>query len=214
MITKNYHHYFIRAKKLFLLLFVCLVFPVFVLAQASSDEEYIVNPIINPSAAYCEGLGYKFILEETPEGQLGMCKFSETEQAEAWKFLSGEEAQKYSYCNKSGYEMKVIDDTIKCGQAYVPNFGCLACVLKDGSEVAAGNLLEQDKMEKLTKTETVSSICKIDGQCLSGEDTQNCPNDCIIKEKANNYFVILIAVLLIIIFAIIGVVFMIKRKKE
>jgi putative hemolysin len=106
----------------------------------------IVNPwataMVNPSAAYCEALGYNYITESTPEGERGLCVLPNGEAVSAWDFLKGKVGQEYSYCQQEGYQMKTVQDTETCMK-----FGtveCAVCVLDDGTEVEVTELMELD----------------------------------------------------------------------
>jgi len=95
--------------------------------------------IPNPSAVYCEELGYEYIVESTPQGEKGLCKLPNGETVSAWDFLKGKVAQEYSYCRQQGYEIKTVRDAEICSQ-----FGtveCAVCVLEDGSEVEVTELM-------------------------------------------------------------------------
>ena len=127
-----------------LLLFVFL-YPISLFAF--DGDAGIINPAPNPSAAYCEDLGYEFIIKDTPEGQLGVCKISDTIEAPAWDFLKGKEAVEYNYCSKMGYEMKISSDPEKCNTSF--SYECAVCILPDGQEVEAVNLMKLEKENKI-----------------------------------------------------------------
>ena len=95
--------------------------------------------IANPSAVYCEALGYEYIVESTPEGERGLCRLPGGDTVDAWQFLEGEVAQEYSYCSQKGYEIKTIHDTGKCAQFGIDK--CAVCVREDGSEVEVTELM-------------------------------------------------------------------------
>lgn len=106
----------------------------------------IVNPwataMVNPSAAYCEALGYEYTVESTPQGQRGLCVLPNGEAVSAWDFLKGKVGQEYSYCQQEGYQIKTVQDTETCMK-----FGtveCAVCVLDDGTEVEVTELMELD----------------------------------------------------------------------
>jgi len=211
-----------------ILFLLILFFPLSMLAQIGIDipDEGISNPAPNPSAAYCEGLGYEFVIKDTPEGQMGICKFSDSEEASAWDFLSGKDAEEHSYCSQEGYEMKVVDDPEKCGVAYSVGYGCLLCVLKDGTELEASNFLKTEKEAVLEDSRTKNNIiCNNDNICSGEENKQNCPQDCVktdakIKEAPQKVetFNIQIIIFLMIIFLIILIMFLayyfLIRKKS
>ena len=229
-----------KRKKYLILLFLLVFFPVVLFAEN-------VNNILrdggmpNPSALYCTELGYEFVIIDTPEGQKGICKFSDLEQAPAWDFLRGEEAINRSYCSQEGYEMKIVDDSEKCGIAYVLGRGCLMCVLEDGEEVESFSILKAAKegekaIEELKNKFAV--ICNNDSICLSPETSQNCPGDClkndeqIQQENVNNIntdnksenkiggnqtfniqvIFFIVFVVLIILIIILAYIFLIRKK--
>jgi len=95
--------------------------------------------IPNPSAVYCEELGYEYTIESTPQGERGLCKLPNGEVVSAWDFLKGKVAQEYSYCSQQGYEIKTVRDPEICSQ-----FGtveCAVCALEDGTEVEVTELM-------------------------------------------------------------------------
>lgn len=98
--------------------------------------------MVNPAAAYCEALGYEYLIEDTPEGQRGLCQLPNGEAVDAWQFLKGKVGQEYSYCQQKGYQIKTVKDTEKCMK-----FGtveCAVCVLEDGTEVEVTELMGLD----------------------------------------------------------------------
>jgi len=212
----------LKRKKYSAILFLLILFsPLSVLAQIGVDipGEGISNPAPNPSAAYCEGLGYEFIIKDTPEGQTGICKFSDSEEASAWDFLSGKDAEEHSYCSQEGYEMKVVDDPEKCGVAYSVGYGCLLCVLKDGTELEASNFLKTEKEAVLEDSRTKNNIiCNNDNICSGEENKQNCPQDCVktdartreVPQKVKIIFLIIIFSIILIMF--LAYYFLIRKK--
>ena len=58
------------------------------------------NAMLNPSAVYCEALGYNYTVETTEFGEKGLCKLPNGQAVDAWQFLEGKVAQEYSYCKK------------------------------------------------------------------------------------------------------------------
>jgi len=106
----------------------------------------VVNPrataMENPAAAYCEALGYEYLIEDTPEGQRGLCQLPNGEAVDAWQFLQGKVGREYSYCHQEGYEMRTVRDAETCMR-----FGtleCAVCVLEDGTEVEVTELMGLD----------------------------------------------------------------------
>ena len=84
----------------------------------------------NPSAVYCQNLGYDYEINNTLDGEIGVCIFeddvydcTQTDGEEenctlvkkgikcnAWDFLNGKCGQEYSYCEKNGYGIKTLSD--------------------------------------------------------------------------------------------------------
>jgi putative hemolysin len=131
-----------RRKILLGLLLVCLVL--------GTPPSYAIP---NPSAEYCQGLGYEGIIEETEEGQVGICKFPDGSSCSAWDFLQGECGEDWSYCKQRGYEMKTISIDVWSSNAI--------CVLPDGSEAEVLDLMR----------------CEMAGGKWEDEECK-CPRDC------------------------------------
>jgi PGF-CTERM protein len=114
----------------------------------------------NPSAVYCEALGYEYTTFMTTYGEVGKCILPNGEAVDAWDFLRGKVALEYSYCAKEGYEAKHVERE-DCKD-------CLVCVLPDGSEVEVTELMG------LSFKETTCG----DGVCGIPENYTSCPQDC------------------------------------
>lgn len=129
----------------------------------------IVFALANPSAVYCEKMGYEYVIERTEGGQTGICRFSETESCLGWLFFNGKCGEEYSYCSKNGYGLKTVSDIQKC------IFGgeCAVCVMGDGREIPITELI--DVVGGLVSTERICG----DDVCDSPEETHEiCPEDC------------------------------------
>ena len=122
--------------------------------------------LLDPSAVYCKALGYQYIIEETPQGQRGVCQLPNGKKVSAWKFLKGEAAKEFSFCEKQGYEIKTIEDPQKCASIFSSK--CAVCILKDKSEV---------EVTKLMNLSFYESICG-DKVCSDPENFKTCPKDC------------------------------------
>jgi len=66
--------------------------------------------ISNPSAVYCESLGYKYEISSTESGDVGICVISPYIKLDAWDFFEGKIGQQYSYCAINGYPTQTLDD--------------------------------------------------------------------------------------------------------
>jgi len=123
--------------------------------------------IKDPSAVYCEQLGYEFTVQEDQNGsQVGICKFSDGEVCSALAFFQGECGQNYSYCQKQGYTLKSVADPEKCDYTVVP---CSFCVSQNGVEIG--------EVSKLMKLDLGEGKCG-DGKCTMDENFEICPQDC------------------------------------
>lgn len=71
---------------------------------------YYTTGTSNPAAMYCSELGYDYEVIDTPDGQQGMCRFSEDHQCNAWDFLIGRCGQELSYCALHGYAIMTQTD--------------------------------------------------------------------------------------------------------
>ena len=109
--------------------------------------------IANPAAVYCEKLGYEYIIKETVDGQQGFCQFPNGTIVDGWEFFTGEKGQEYNYCQKNGYEMKIIVSE-ECQYASK----CVVCVLEDGTEVKATELVGIDSKSTLSPWDPVEPI--------------------------------------------------------
>ena len=140
---------------------------IIIFAIAISISLSSVIAMKNPSAVYCEEMGYEYIIEESEAGQTGVCKFSEAESCNGWEFLTGRCGKEHSYCEKEGYELKTISDSEKCSTiSFSPE--CAVCVLEGGKEVEVTDLMGLSFEE---------GTCG-DGKCTLGECFENCPQDC------------------------------------
>ncbi len=129
----------------------------------------------NPSAVYCQSLGYTYETRETPEGTVGSCRISGSVECNAWDFLQGKCGTDYSYCASKGYKQKAGTGR-ECG-VDSPNARCLLCILPDGSSREVSGLMDLNVAE---------GRCG-DGSCTVGENYQNCPKDCPVGPKTIKY---------------------------
>jgi len=119
-----------------------------------------VFAMLNPSAVYCNSLGYTYDTED------GTCTLPDNSKVDAWKFLQGMVATNYSYCSKAGYEIKTVNDSNTCAEFGIET--CSVCILPNGSEIEVTELMNLSFAE---------GSCG-DGRCTIGETFKNCPSDC------------------------------------
>lgn len=129
---------------------------------------YTTYGLRNPAAVYCEAMGYEYVIEETPDGQIGLCKFPDGSTCVGFDFLKGKCGEDYSYCKKKGYEVRVAIGPEKCGPFAAPKEECVVCVLENGTEIEVTKLMGLDFRE---------GVCG-DGFCVFGENYNNCKEDC------------------------------------
>ncbi|MBU1110462.1 DUF333 domain-containing protein [Patescibacteria group bacterium] len=79
-------------------------------AQIYESREQSSVGMANPSAVYCQELGYKYQTVATDGGQYGVCTFPDDTVCKAWDFLKGKCGQAYSYCVKQGYNIETVVD--------------------------------------------------------------------------------------------------------
>lgn len=102
----------------------------------------------NPSASYCIDMGYNYVIDHTPDGDIGICQFPDGSYAEAWPFLRGESRSDMSYCKINGLEQEIANDS-RCPGYYTGS--CVICALADGSGVEASALATQNPRVPFTE---------------------------------------------------------------
>jgi putative hemolysin len=90
----------------------------------------------NPSAVYCNEMGYEFVVLKATGGERGICVMPDGEECDSWAFYSGECGQDYSYCTRNGLAVSAI----KKGDSLAKE--CTTCVLANGSLRTVSALLE------------------------------------------------------------------------
>lgn len=144
-----------------------MVMGIIIIVMVISIPVDIVFALKSPSSVYCEQMGYEWVIETTEIGQMGVCKFSETESCPGWDFLTGKCGEEYSYCSEKGYQLKTVDDYEKCSSIPLST-ECAVCVLENRTEV---------EVTKLMGLSFEEGVCG-DGVCVLGENYNNCPQDC------------------------------------
>lgn len=147
------------------IIFVVTVFIGFVFAKSALG-------IATPAAVYCKELGYEWFVEKIEGGEIGICKFPDGTTAGQWDFLKGKSGQKWSYCEKKGYELKILSDSDECLSIYSRD--CAVCVLEHGVE---------REVSKLVKAEKEIPGCGNDVCNSPKENFGNCPQDCFSGSK-------------------------------
>jgi len=69
-----------------------------------------VKGMSDPSAVYCEKLGYTYTLNQTPNGAAGICIIQpNVTELDSWDFLRGRAGKEYSYCAKINESVRTVD---------------------------------------------------------------------------------------------------------
>jgi len=163
---------------------------------------HFVSGAVNPAATYCQDLGYEWAIEKTEEGEIGVCKFPDGTTVKDWDFLTGKSGQEWSYCKEKGYELKILSDTKKCSSIYSEN--CVVCVLKTGAEIEASKLLS---------FETQKESCG-NKKCDLEENKENCPQDCLSKNRPLWFWIISISVFVVLLYIFLYKIIRKLREKR
>ena len=103
----------------------------------ASKVESIPGIMANPAAEYCNFMNtqfgnYKYVIKKDKNGgQYGVCITPDKKEVDEWKFFSGQDGVKYSYCARKGYASKVVDGSYSSKE--------LACVI-------SSSLITKDKI--------------------------------------------------------------------
>ena len=129
-----------------IILFITMTALIFILSACSPQPQNTTNPVKigNPSAVYCQQMGYTYqTLPDGEGGESGFCVMPDTTECAAWDFLSGQCGAQFSYCAQNGYETLTLAE----GGAYSPQHA--VCV--DASGKTLGSVEELSRLpDKLT----------------------------------------------------------------
>ncbi|MCS7144554.1 MAG: DUF333 domain-containing protein [Archaeoglobaceae archaeon] len=99
-----------------LVILVVAICGILVLKLALESESQSENlGLANPAAVYCVDLGYKYKVENTPKGQIGVCVFPDQTECDEWAFYRGECGQKWA---KLQFEVGNCSDLTRGAQNY------------------------------------------------------------------------------------------------
>jgi putative hemolysin len=99
-----------------------------------------IRPARSPAVDYCEGLGFKYVVERTPDGDRGFCKVSDGKVFDAVAFLEGSQGSEFNYCSKLGLKTRFVESSMECGFAFPAS--CALCVREDGSVEEVKRLMD------------------------------------------------------------------------
>lgn len=111
--------------------FKVLVFSLFIIAAlvlslcASNPKN--TGKVPNPSATYCQELGYNYTIVDTEKGQVGYCKFPDGSNCSAWSFFKGKCGEEHTYCEKHGGNITTTTEGCAFSQE------CAVCILPNGT---------------------------------------------------------------------------------
>jgi putative hemolysin len=131
------------------------------IVTAASLPAALASAKLSPATVYCQALGYRYVVAETPLGARGLCQLPGDRLVDANKFYLGLVATDVNYCGIQGYQTRHYDVGPLC-------VSCAVCVLPDTSEVPVGQAMGLSFRE---------SRCG-DGHCGTVENHGNCPADC------------------------------------
>jgi putative hemolysin len=97
------------------------------------------NTLIDPSAAYCDALGYQYTITSSPEGDWGFCQLPSGEKIDSWQFFLGDAGQDYNYCALKGYQTET--STSPDLTFFYLTDHVATCVLPDASKVEVAQLM-------------------------------------------------------------------------
>ncbi|NQT66175.1 MAG: hypothetical protein HQ569_01195 [Actinobacteria bacterium] len=147
-----------KINSIYLRYFIYLVIALVIITGIASAGR------INPAVGYCEGLGYQY--EYDVSTGMGECIMPDGTSVLAWKFLLGEVAQEYSYCEQNNLELKIVTDATICMELGIET--CAVCKFPDGTEIEVTKAMDLD---------LITGSCG-DKICDIGETYENCQEDC------------------------------------
>jgi putative hemolysin len=147
----------------------------------------------NPSAVYCADMGYNYVVDYLPEGEIGICQFPDGTYSEAGEFLRGQSGAEMSYCSANNLGQYLANET-RCPGFY--GGSCLICKLPDGIEEEASVLASQNP--RISFTEYSDKVTD-EGSLI--EAPKISPKNK--AEKNNQAIVIILAALFLVILAVL-----------
>jgi putative hemolysin len=136
-----------------------------------------VAALLNPAAIYCTSLNNTYTITTGPNGgQIGTCILPDKKAVDAWQFLEGRVAQKYSYCGMNNYSVHTVTDASLC--AGISSASCALCVLPDGKEKEVTALMGLNFKEPNLVVETTScggNTCTVNPPAASTQSKNSIP---------------------------------------
>jgi len=136
-----------------------------------------VSALLNPAAIYCTSLNNTYTITTSPGGgQVGTCILPDKKAVDAWQFLEGRVAQKYSFCGLNNYSVHTVTDTNLCAGIY--SASCAYCVPPDGKEQEVTAMMGLNFKEPNLVVETTScggNTCPVRQQTASAQSKNSIP---------------------------------------
>jgi putative hemolysin len=116
------------------------------------DSETSVVGLPNPSAVYCEGMGYASEIRTDASGaQDGACIFPDGSECGEWDFMAGRCGQQHTFCVQQGYELKPGPNIATC--VFPDGSSCLEIDYFTGDCAPGQNYLESEALEEDLESE-------------------------------------------------------------
>jgi putative hemolysin len=173
---------------------------VFLLALASAAAP--AGAMVNPSALYCNALGYQYTDATGPDGSMtGYCLLPGNQSVDAWQFLQGKVSPELSYCKKQGFEVRTATDPAVCGML---GSTCAVCVKTDGTTQEVTKMMGLDFREKICSGNLCCDPAK-ETTCAIGQEPSGTGQGGVLP-------LFLLAVIAVLVIGIIGY-FLLRTKK-
>ena len=101
--------------------------------------------ISNPAATYCSMLGYESGVQDTPDGQAGICTMPDGTVCDEWQFLRGKCGAEFSWCAMNGVGIQTVTESD--GSATMEYAVCL-----DKNGTIVGKVTELSGLQTLLDT--------------------------------------------------------------
>jgi putative hemolysin len=138
-----------------------------------------VAALLNPAAIYCTRLNNTYTITTGPDGgQTGTCVLPDKKAVDAWQFLEGRVAQKYSYCALNNLRVHTVTDKNLCAGIY--SNSCALCVLPDGKEQEVTALMGLNFKEPNLVVETTlcaGNTCPVNPSSTTTQSKNSIPVD-------------------------------------
>ncbi len=159
--------------------------------------------MVNPSALYCNALGYPYMDVTGSDGSMtGFCLLPGNQSVDAWQFLEGKVSPELSYCKKQGLDVRTVTDPTVCGML---GSTCAVCVRADGTTQEVTKMMGLDFREKICSGNTCCDPAK-DKTCPIGQETAGA--------AGSDNWLPLFLVLVFAILIIAGIAYFLKKNKD